>query len=252
MKSITTVTTIFGSIALAIATIILLPSTLAFWENNKVHQNMQPILNTALVPVLSDIDVERLMYGQQEERLARDVYLTLFQQYGLQVFSNIARSENHHVDLIGNLLRKYNIEQTEGYGKLQSTYDKLIQKGSQSLQDAIEVGIAIEILDIKDLDKTLSETDNQDIKAVYGTLRQGSIRHLAAFVRNLQQNGFTTKLSWKEFISSDKLKNYRYSDYGMQKECPNKNGDMGHRKKKRGKHYSSRKKHDIMSHSQYN
>jgi hypothetical protein len=173
------------------------------------QQKMQHDASTVLVdlPVseLSETDRERLIYGQQEERLARDVYQALYDQYGVQTFANIARSENQHMEAIGSILDKYGIEQTQGYGDLQSTYDALIAQGSESLEQAIEVGIAIEILDIDDLDETLAETQNEDIKAVYANLRKGSVNHLNAFVRQLQQNGFETDADWEAYTSADQI-----------------------------------------------
>ena len=48
------------------------------------------------------------------------------------------------------------------------------------------MGALIEEIDIKDLDEWLKHVDNQDIKAVFESLRNGSKNHLRAFTRLLQ------------------------------------------------------------------
>lgn len=154
---------------------------------------------------LTESEKTLLIYGQQEERLARDVYLHLFEKYELETFQNISTSENKHMDAIGRILERNNIPETTGYGELQSTYDALIAKGDISLKDAIEVGITIEILDIEDLDKTLAETNNQEIIRVYENLRRGSINHLNAYVAQLQNNNFETDLNWEKFTNQEEV-----------------------------------------------
>ena len=64
----------------------------------------------------------------------------------------------------------------------------MIEKGSESLLSAIEVGIAIEELDIKDLEELISQTDNPTIIRVYENLLAGSENHLEAF--NSQYNRY--------------------------------------------------------------
>ncbi|MDP2030099.1 MAG: DUF2202 domain-containing protein [Thiobacillus sp.] len=48
-----------------------------------------------------------LLFMREEEKLARDVYLTLYETWGLAVFSNIASSEQSHMDALLKLLRTY-------------------------------------------------------------------------------------------------------------------------------------------------
>lgn len=141
----------------------------------------------AKTSVLSAEEITRLQYGQQEERLARDVYLALADQYQMRVFANIAKSENQHVKAVGNLLTQYGLPQTTGYGVLQATYEELITKGRASLKDALEVGETIEKLDIADLQKTDALTTQKSILQVFRQLERASNNHLRAFTRNLER-----------------------------------------------------------------
>jgi len=58
---------------------------------------------------LSQDEIDGLLYMVEEEKLARDVYLTLYNLTGLQVFDNIAKSEQRHMDAVLSLIEKYNL-----------------------------------------------------------------------------------------------------------------------------------------------
>lgn len=148
---------------------------------------------------LSALEEVGLAKMREEEKLARDVYQVLHEKWGHHVFSNIAQSEQQHMDAIKALLDKYNmaapvIDSTVGVfsdPELQALYDSLVEQGQQSLIEALKVGATIEDLDIKDLYDFLEETDNRDTKTVYQNLAKGSRNHLRAFTYQLSLNGVT-------------------------------------------------------------
>ena len=53
---------------------------------------------------VDDAEVAMLIKMRQEEKLARDVYLILYEKWGLVIFSNIANSEQSHMNAIKTLL----------------------------------------------------------------------------------------------------------------------------------------------------
>jgi len=55
-------------------------------------------------------EIEGLLFMREEEKLARDVYLTLYDQWNLSIFKNIAASESAHMDAILTLLERYGID----------------------------------------------------------------------------------------------------------------------------------------------
>ncbi|NPA11433.1 MAG: DUF2202 domain-containing protein [Epsilonproteobacteria bacterium] len=138
-----------------------------------------------------------LTHMREEEKLARDVYLTLYNKWHLRIFNNIANSEQRHMDAIKALLDKYSLpdpvkDDTVGVfsdPKMLNLYNQLVQEGSKSVTDALKVGATIEDLDIKDLDEALENTNNQDISFVYKNLKKGSENHLRAFVGFLRKYG---------------------------------------------------------------
>ncbi len=165
---------------------------------------------TAVIPVsaqamnasdtLSASEEADLIFMREEEKLAHDVYVTLYAQWGLPLFQNIANSEATHTAAIQTLLDRYGIEDPaagNGLGKftnpdLQKLYDQLVAQGSQSLAEALKVGAAIEEMDILDLQTRLARTTSADIKLVYSNLLRGSENHLAAFTSTYQRQTGST------------------------------------------------------------
>ena len=47
---------------------------------------------------------------REEEKLARDVYLYMYNEWGLRIFNNIAVSEQRHFEAVGTLLDRYSVE----------------------------------------------------------------------------------------------------------------------------------------------
>jgi hypothetical protein len=144
---------------------------------------------------LSDAEQEDLIFMREEEKLARDVYLTLYDQWGLRIFQNIAASEQNHTDSIKSLLDRYGLADPatgNDMGEfanpdLQALYDQLTADGSQSVVAALRVGAVIEEIDILDLLEAIAHTDRADIIRVYGNLARGSENHLRAFVSTLER-----------------------------------------------------------------
>ncbi len=146
---------------------------------------------------LSETELDALYYMIEEEKLARDVYVKLFNVWGSRVFQKISQSEQRHMDAIGALFNRYEIEnpatgQETGYfenSELQNLYDVLVESGSTTLIDALHVGATIEDLDIFDLQERIATADNEDLILVFENLMKGSRNHLRAFVSLLEGQG---------------------------------------------------------------
>lgn len=142
---------------------------------------------------LSTAEADALLFMREEEKLAHDVYVTLYDLWGVNVFSNIVASEQSHMDAVGVLLDRYGLsDPTQGntVGEftnptLQSLYDQLIAQGRLSLADALKVGAQIEEIDIVDLEQRIAVTTHADIRLVFERLLAGSTNHLRAFVSTL-------------------------------------------------------------------
>lgn len=151
---------------------------------------------------LTAAETTTLLFVREEEKLARDVYLTLYNQWGTKVFQNIAtRSEQQHLDIMGNLIATYKLQDpvlddTVGAFTdpvLLGLYQDLVMRGSTSLNDGLHVGGFIEEFDINDLQEAIDEANAgskpADIIAAYTNLMCGSRNHLRAFVGQIEKNG---------------------------------------------------------------
>ena len=140
-----------------------------------------------------------LLFMREEEKLARDTYLTFYALYessglDLSVFSNIASSEQSHMDAILRLLKKYKLPDPAAGNEigeftdeeLQDLYDSLIAAGKESLLAALKVGGLIEETDMEDIKAAIERSGKADIDAVYGSLLCGSRNHLRSFARNIE------------------------------------------------------------------
>lgn len=130
----------------------------------------------------------QLAYLIEEEKLAHDVYTAMYELWGARAFGNILNSEANHQDQVLSVMNTFAVEDLRSSDlgvftdpELQKLYDDLIAKGSKSLLDAYEVGIAIEELDIADLTDMLSTATDPTVIAMMENLRRGSENHLRAF-----------------------------------------------------------------------
>ncbi len=146
---------------------------------------------------LSDAEALTLEHMREEEKLARDVYLTLYGTWEQSVFDNISGAEQRHMNAMGNKIERYGLVdpvvddsvgvfQTEEFASL---YQELTEKGATSLEDALYVGGLIEELDILDLQRAIEESEHGDIINAYENLMRGSRNHLRAFVAQIENLG---------------------------------------------------------------
>ena len=104
------------------------------------------------------------------------------------------------MDSLKKLFDKYDIEDPvvdDTPGAFENSdiidiYDYLIEKGSLSLKDALEVGVEIEVMDIHDIkDIMLPVMTQLDVIRVLENLLAGSYNHLDAFLKQLEALSFT-------------------------------------------------------------
>jgi hypothetical protein len=146
---------------------------------------------------LSQAEIDGLLLMREEEKLARDVYLTLADEWNIRSFANIARSEETHMEAVERMLDRYGIEDPvtdDTVGVFQNPlfselYSDLVEQGKTSSLDALKVGAKIEELDIADLLDLMDKSDNQDIRVVYQNLLKGSRNHLRSFDMQIGRNG---------------------------------------------------------------
>jgi len=146
---------------------------------------------------LSNTEITTLQYMREEERLAHDAYLSLYEIWGTPIFATIAQSELSHTNAVLNQINRYSLADPAlglmpgefAFSELQTLYDTLLASGQQSELAALQVGITIETTDITDLQQALAITTSSSIEQVYTNLLKGSTNHLQAFTTNLEALG---------------------------------------------------------------
>lgn len=145
---------------------------------------------------LSQEEVDGLIFMREEEKMARDLYLSFNRLHGtkVRIFANIAGAEQTHMNAVKRLLDAFGLPDpvvNNPIGvfvnpEIQKLYNDLLLKGQTNLGSAFEVGVTVEETDIGDLSAALKKTDQPCIENVYLHLLRGSENHLRAFNRQLQ------------------------------------------------------------------
>ena len=178
-------------------------------------------VNTTPLSTLTQELKDAIAYMGNEERLAHDVYLNLYEYHaaaGTEIFQlkNIAEnSETRHIQTVQALVQKYNLTAEDltnvtapvGSSSLavadmpsgrydipaiQALYDMLYAKGQNSQQDALEVGCMVEVTDINDLNEKIvlaQESNASDVETAFTALRNASYNHYWSFDSGLKQIG---------------------------------------------------------------
>ncbi|MEA3405997.1 MAG: DUF2202 domain-containing protein [Pseudomonadota bacterium] len=191
----------------SLISIALLTAVSPYAMAGKGKQNAQ---TNQSVSQLSVFESTSLKFMREEEKLARDVYLTLYSRWGVPIFQNIANSEQTHTTKVQALLEKYGIEdpvKTEEIGiftdpHFTELFNHLVGFGSQDYESALMVGMEIEELDIADIQEQLTMIRKRDITNTYGNLLKGSRNHLRSFYSLVEQGGFEytpSHISQEEF-----------------------------------------------------
>ncbi len=165
-------------------------------SDNYDEQNLALISETIQsfpLDSLSETEISGLVLMREEEKLARDVYIHLYETWGLRIFNNISNSESTHMYAIKVILDRYNLidpitDDLVGdfaNEELSELYHTLTAIGDSSLTQALSVGATIEDLDIKDLMDLTLVSDNEDILYTYDNLTRGSRNHIRSFTDQL-------------------------------------------------------------------
>jgi hypothetical protein len=166
---------------------------------------------------LTPAQVGQLVRMREEEKLAHDVYVTLAQSSGLQIFNNIANAESQHMRAVEQLASCYSLAiagpqlpvGSFSNPQFQSLYKSMVASGSTSPIAAATVGAKIEEMGIKELQTMLSQNPAQDISRVLEHLQRASGNHLRAFTMELKRLGGTYM---PEFLSPQEYNSILNSD----------------------------------------
>lgn len=133
---------------------------------------------------------QNLENTRQFEKLARDILSNFYHKYDLEIFGDIADSEQTHMDAMKVLLDRYEIEDpidedTPGIFSeetLNDLYQDLLDESGPELWEPLAIGAFLEEMSIHYLEESMDENDNEDIEVIYTAMRNASINHFRALV----------------------------------------------------------------------
>jgi len=159
----------------------------------------KPTTDAGLSTPLNTDEITGLKYMREEEELARDLYMTIFNNKGLSVFQSISlNSEVGHAQQMLSLLNTYGeadpstgIANTYTDPALQTLSDQLINTATGATStdlDALMVGALVEEVDIADInhEKSLVQPTHALMTQTYDNLLCGSRNHLRSFVSQIE------------------------------------------------------------------
>lgn len=179
-----------------IAALAAVASISACGDGENANNNRSPNGSLAAQGELTAAETAAIVFLREEEKLARDVYRALAPLDG-QVFTNIASSEQSHMDAVAVLLARYGVpDPAAGHAdgvfantELQALYTALVAAGRASTVEAWKVGAEIEELDLRDIARMRAEVTHTDVLATLDQLARGSRNHLRAFYGKLAAAG---------------------------------------------------------------
>ena len=166
-------------------------------DNDAKTENISTQINKFPIEALSSDETSAILFLREEEKLAHDVYITLYGKWRVNTFENISNSEQTHTNAVYTLIQRYGLIDPVGNhpvgvfedSLLQNLYDTLTNYGLQSELKAYQIGAEIEDLDISDIIRFESYSNNQDLNFVLSNLKKGSRNHLRSFNEKIQSAG---------------------------------------------------------------
>ncbi len=148
---------------------------------------------------ISQSDRDAIIYIVQEEKVAHDFYNAMYELHGIISFRSISKSEGLHMDQAKELIENFGIEdpnkeyyETPGSfknPKFEEMYNSLVRNGTNSIIDALVEAARFEEMDIVDIERFASSTQNEYLKSTFEKLYGVSENHLKALVKDLFERG---------------------------------------------------------------
>lgn len=163
--------------------------------NENEDEDVRP---ASSMTTLTSSEEEGIFLIREEEKMARDLYMALYDEFKLPILTDTAASEQKHMDSVKILIEIYDLDDPvkdeKDHGNfsnltIQAYYDDFLERGRQSPEEALRAGAGFEEIDIRDLEHLLATTDKENIKTVYQGLLSGSRKHLRSYVRALEDRG---------------------------------------------------------------
>ena len=140
-----------------------------------------------------------------KEKIAKDVYENFYQQYKNNLFGNIAKRKQKHIDIWKNILAKQNIsvDENDAVAETENLKNQFISEGIDEIS-ALKTALKIEELNLNDIYTVRRNSSKSAIREAANGVECGTKNHLFVFYRALKEkHGNYTH----QYISGKKFNN---------------------------------------------
>lgn len=123
-----------------------------------------------------------------KEKIAKDVYENFYQQYKNNLFGNIAKRKQKHIDFWKNILAKQNIsvDENDAVAETENLKNQFISEGIDEIS-ALKIALKIEELNLNDIYTVRRNSSKSAIREAANGVECGTKNHLFVFYRALKE-----------------------------------------------------------------
>jgi hypothetical protein len=123
-----------------------------------------------------------------KEKIAKDIYGNFYQQYKNNLFGNIAKRKQKHIDIWKNILAKQNIsvDENDAVAETENLKNQFISEGIDEIS-ALKTALKIEELNLNDIYTVRRNSSKSAIREAANGVECGTKNHLFFFYRALKE-----------------------------------------------------------------
>ena len=154
---------------------------------------------------LSEKEITTITQLIGKEKIAKEVYENFYAQYQNNLFGNIAKRKQKHIEIWKNILAKQNITVLENES-LEETENLKNQLLSEAIDEtsALKTAVKIEELNLNDIYIVRKNSQKSSIREAANGIECGTKNHLFVYYRALREKG---EKYTHQYISGKKFKN---------------------------------------------
>ena len=155
--------------------------------------------------LLSEKEITAITQLIGKEKIAKEVYENFYQQYQNNLFGNIAKRKQKHIDIWKGILSKQNISvnENDAVTETENLKNQFISEGTDEIS-ALKTALKIEELNINDINLVRRNSGKSAIREAANGIECGTKNHLFVYYRALREKG---EKYTHQYISGKKFKN---------------------------------------------
>lgn len=125
-----------------------------------------------------------------KEKIAKDVYESFYAQYKNNLFGNIAKRKQKHIDIWKNILAKQKIlvDENETLAETENLKNQFLTEGTDEIS-ALKTAVKIEELNFNDIDIVRRSSHKKDILEAADGIECGTRNYFLVFCKDLKEKG---------------------------------------------------------------